>query len=93
MSASARESFGYTRPAFDYGSHFKTAGKLWSNASNFVEARCTIDPKDGIVDVTFPNLPSVLTREGGTQTRSAEIVGRIVLRGHPLHAANACVKY
>ena len=25
--------------------------------------------------------------------RSAEIVGRIVLRGHPLHAANACVKY
>jgi len=24
--------------------------------------------------------------------RSAEIVGRIVLRGHPLHAANACVK-
>ena len=23
--------------------------------------------------------------------RSAEIVGRIVLRGHPLHAANACV--
>src|SRR6266550_2122268 len=24
--------------------------------------------------------------------RAAEIVGRIVLRGHPLHAANACVK-
>src|SRR2546428_7593589 len=24
--------------------------------------------------------------------RSTEIVGRIVLRGHPLHAANACVK-
>jgi len=26
------------------------------------------------------------------RARSAEIVGRIVLRGHPLHAANACVK-
>jgi hypothetical protein len=25
--------------------------------------------------------------------RSAEIVGRIVLRGHPLHAANSCVIY
>jgi hypothetical protein len=68
ITVRATISCAVVRPAFDYGSHFRSEGRLYSNSTNFVEARCTIDPKDGVVDISFPNLPSVLTREGGTET-------------------------
>jgi hypothetical protein len=57
-----------TRPSFDFGSHLKSAGTLGSNENNHVRARCTIDPANGIVDISFPTLPASLTRTGGTET-------------------------
>jgi hypothetical protein len=61
-------SCSVTRPSFDFGSHLKTEGSIGSNENNHVRARCTIDPSNGIVDVSFPTLPASLTRVGGSET-------------------------
>jgi hypothetical protein len=60
-------SCSVTRGTMDFGSHFKTEGKVSLNETTAGRARCTIDPRNGVVDVSF-QLPSVLTRNGGSET-------------------------
>ena len=47
----------------EYGTHFRTAGVLSTDLSNFAQLNCQSDPGN-IVDVSF-TLPSVLTKAGG----------------------------
>ena len=67
VSISSMLSCSVTRPSLNFGSHFKSEGSVGSNETNALRARCTIDPQNGTVDVSF-QLPSVLTRVGGTET-------------------------
>jgi hypothetical protein len=60
-------SCSVTRASLNFGSHFKSEGKASLDETTSGAARCTIDPSNGIVDVSF-TLPSVLTRTGGTET-------------------------
>lgn len=60
-------SCSVVRASLDFGTHFKSEGKASIDETNAGLARCTIDPQNGIVDISF-TLPSVLTRVGGIET-------------------------
>jgi hypothetical protein len=60
-------SCSVTRGTLNFGSHFKTEGIVSLDETTAGRARCTIDPRNGVVDVSF-QLPSVLTRVGGSET-------------------------
>jgi hypothetical protein len=55
------------RGSLNFGSHLKSEGKVSLDETTAGLARCTIDPSNGVVDVSF-TLPSSLTRSGGTET-------------------------
>jgi hypothetical protein len=67
VSISSVLSCAVTRGSMNLGNHFRSEGKVSADETTALRARCTIDPANGIVDVSF-TLPSVLTRVGGTET-------------------------
>lgn len=85
VSVQSMISCTVTRGSMNLGSHFKTEGFVSADETTALRAVCTIDPHNGIADVSF-QLPSVLTRVGGSETLPI-IFGTESLR---LYDCNGC---
>ena len=64
-AVSSTLSCSVTKGVMDFGTHFRSEGLIGSTEANQLRVLCTVDPKNGTVDVSFPTLPDHLDGPNG----------------------------